>query len=60
MTQSFAGKTALVTGGATGIGRATATAFAARGAAVMIGDVDERAEETVAIIRQNGGEADFS
>jgi len=55
----FSGKVALVTGGATGIGRASCTAFAAQGARVMIGDVDERAEETVAIIRQAGGEADF-
>ncbi|WP_336977699.1 glucose 1-dehydrogenase [Altererythrobacter fulvus] len=55
----FEGKTALVTGGATGIGRASATAFAAEGARVLIGDIDERAEETVAIIRQAGGEADF-
>lgn len=59
MSERFGGKTALITGGATGIGRATATAFAADGAKVMIGDVDERAEETVAIIKQAGGEADF-
>jgi NAD(P)-dependent dehydrogenase (short-subunit alcohol dehydrogenase family) len=55
----FSGKVALVTGGATGIGRASCTAFAQQGARVMIGDVDARAEETVAIIRQAGGEADF-
>lgn len=55
----FENKTALITGGATGIGRATATAFAANGAKVMIGDIDERAEETVSIIKQSGGEADF-
>jgi NAD(P)-dependent dehydrogenase (short-subunit alcohol dehydrogenase family) len=59
MTLRFENKTALITGGATGIGRATATAFAANGARVMIGDIDERAEEAVAIIRQAGGEADF-
>ncbi|BBC74262.1 short-chain dehydrogenase [Altererythrobacter sp. B11] len=56
----FEGKIALVTGGATGIGRETSKAFAAAGAKVMIGDIDERAEETVAIIRQAGGEADFT
>ncbi|AKH44125.1 NAD(P)-dependent dehydrogenase (short-subunit alcohol dehydrogenase family) [Altererythrobacter atlanticus] len=55
----FSGKAALITGGATGIGRAAAIAFAAEGARVMIGDIDERAEETVAIIRQSGGEAEF-
>lgn len=58
-SQDFSGKVALVTGGATGIGRATCVAFADRGARVMIGDIDERAEETVAIIHQAGGEADF-
>ena len=55
----FEGKVALVTGGATGIGRETSKAFAASGAKVMIGDIDPRAEETVAIIKQAGGEADF-
>ena len=60
LTYDFSGRTALVTGGATGIGRATAKAYAAAGARVMIGDIDPRAEETVAIIRQAGGEADFT
>ena len=57
---TFAAKAVLVTGGATGIGRAACVAFAAQGAKVMIGDIDARAEETVAIIRQAGGEADFT
>ena len=57
---TFAGKVVLVTGGATGIGRAACVAFAREGAKVMIGDIDARAEETVAIIRQAGGEADFT
>ena len=57
---TFAGKAVLVTGGATGIGRAACVAFAAQGAKIMIGDVDARAEETVSIIRQAGGEADFT
>ncbi|WP_408590736.1 SDR family NAD(P)-dependent oxidoreductase [Novosphingobium sp.] len=57
--RTFAGKAVLVTGGATGIGRATSVALAGSGAQVLIGDIDPRAEETVSIIRQAGGEADF-
>jgi NAD(P)-dependent dehydrogenase (short-subunit alcohol dehydrogenase family) len=55
----FEAKTVLITGGATGIGRATALAFAREGAAVMIGDVDDRAAETVALIEAAGGKAAF-
>jgi len=55
----FKDKVALVTGGATGIGRATALAFAKEGAKVMVGDVDARASETVAAIIAAGGEAVF-
>lgn len=55
----FAGKSVVITGGATGIGRATAQAFAKEGAGVMIGDVDARAEETVALIEGAGGKAAF-
>jgi len=55
----FDGKTALVTGGSSGIGRATALAFAAAGARVVIGDLDvERGEQVVGMIR-DGGEASF-
>ncbi|MFX8616522.1 SDR family NAD(P)-dependent oxidoreductase, partial [Acinetobacter baumannii] len=56
---TFAEKAILVTGGATGIGRATSVALAGAGARVLIGDKDARADETVAIIKQAGGEAAF-
>ncbi|HEY8328602.1 MAG TPA: glucose 1-dehydrogenase [Rhodanobacter sp.] len=55
----FEGRTVLITGAATGIGRATALAFAAAGAAILIGDVDARAEETVRDIVAGGGKAVF-
>ena len=53
------GKVVVITGGASGIGRATALAFARHGTKVVIGDIDlNGAEETVASIRDKGGEAD--
>jgi NAD(P)-dependent dehydrogenase (short-subunit alcohol dehydrogenase family) len=53
----FTGKSVLITGAATGIGRATAQAFARQGASVAIGDVDARAEDVVREIVQAGGKA---
>ena len=54
----MSGKVVVITGGASGIGRATAFAFARQGASVVIGDIDaRRAEDTVASIRDKGGEA---
>src|SRR5436305_6862594 len=51
-------KVALVTGGATGIGRVTALTFAKAGATVIIADVDEQgAGETVRLITGKGGRA---
>lgn len=49
----------VITGGATGIGRATAVEFAKAGATVVVGDIDDRAEETVQIITAAGGTAEF-
>jgi NAD(P)-dependent dehydrogenase (short-subunit alcohol dehydrogenase family) len=52
------GKSALVTGGGGGIGRAAALAFAREGANVVVADlVSEAAEETVAIVNRAGGQA---
>jgi NAD(P)-dependent dehydrogenase (short-subunit alcohol dehydrogenase family) len=54
----FEGRVALVTGAASGIGRATALAFAQNGAQVICADVaGEACEETVALIHQNGRQA---
>lgn len=54
----FADKTCLLTGGASGIGRAAALQFAAEGAYVVIGDIDDTRAQTVATeIEGAGGSA---
>jgi NAD(P)-dependent dehydrogenase (short-subunit alcohol dehydrogenase family) len=56
----FTEKVSLVTGGATGIGRATALAFAREGARAVVADVNDReGRETVRLIRDSGGDALF-
>jgi len=58
--QHFGGKVALVTGAASGIGRACARLFAEGGASVIVSDVAaEGGEETVRLIEVAGGKAAF-
>lgn len=54
------GKTILVTGGSSGIGRATSLILAREGARVVVADLqDAEGEQTVAQIRQAGGSAEY-
>jgi NAD(P)-dependent dehydrogenase (short-subunit alcohol dehydrogenase family) len=60
MTTELSGRTALVTGGNSGIGRATAVALAALGAKVVLSGRDAaRGEQTVRQIEEAGGTAFF-
>ena len=53
----FAGKVAFVTGAGSGIGRATAIAFAAEGADVVLADIDTAGnEETARLVAEHGGQ----
>ena len=63
MTSLLAGKTAVVTGASSGIGRAIAVSFASEGASVVIADIDtqpiEGGDATADIIHRAGGAAVF-
>ena len=63
MSPVLAGKTIVVTGGASGLGRAMSLAFAAEGAHVVIGDIRSEPREggvpTHEVIAQAGGSASF-
>jgi NAD(P)-dependent dehydrogenase (short-subunit alcohol dehydrogenase family) len=60
LDQWFEGRSAIVTGGSGGMGRAIALAFAAAGSRVIVSDVaDAGGEETAALVREAGGEAQF-
>ncbi len=52
------GRTAVITGAASGMGRAAAVLFAAQGASVVVADLNlDAAEEVAAAIRRDGGQA---
>lgn len=58
MTGPLTGRTAVVTGGGSGIGRASALRFAADGASVVVNDrAGDRARQTVEMILATGGAA---
>ena len=60
MPGTLNGKVALVTGGASGIGRATALTFAREGAKLVVADMNvDGGQQTVHMITENGGEATF-
>ena len=60
MTRCMEDKVALVTGGSSGMGRASALAFARQGAKVIVADVDIKGgEDTVRMIEEFGGQAIF-
>jgi len=60
MQEAAKDKVAIVTGGSSGIGRATAIKFASQGVSVIVSDVNaDGGEETVRIIRSAGGTAHF-
>jgi NAD(P)-dependent dehydrogenase (short-subunit alcohol dehydrogenase family) len=57
MTQRFTGKSIIVTGAGSGIGRASALLFASEGGSVLVADQSDTVHETAALIDQAGGAA---
>jgi NAD(P)-dependent dehydrogenase (short-subunit alcohol dehydrogenase family) len=58
MNRLLEGKVALITGAASGIGRATSLLFADEGAALVLADIDDAgSQETARLARERGGEA---
>jgi NAD(P)-dependent dehydrogenase (short-subunit alcohol dehydrogenase family) len=56
----FEDKVVVITGGSSGIGRATAVAFATKGAEVVIADIEEDGgQQTVRLVKEAGGEGVF-
>ncbi|MFC3712853.1 SDR family NAD(P)-dependent oxidoreductase [Sphingoaurantiacus capsulatus] len=58
MAGRLEGRTALITGAASGIGRAASLLFASEGASVVAADRAAEVEETVAMVRKGGGRAE--
>jgi len=52
-------KTALITGGSSGIGKAAALLFAKEGANIVVADINNNGDATVTEINSNGGNASF-
>lgn len=57
MTARLTGQVAVITGAASGIGRASAMLFAAEGAALVLGDKSEAVHATAQAVRDAGGQA---